>query len=178
MESSDIRPEESLYCNAENTDNAGFILPLERCSENPELYHIAKELIENRHSLMRVIFSAEKRNMYIPQKPFAIGFFPVKWEAFFGCKNMKELYGHYLTIFEGKLEYESFCEIFRDYLEDRNGVLSKKCSYPPHRFDFSGWQWEKRRFVIYDTEPNSAKILMAIPKPVNDPASEYSFNRR
>lgn len=69
MESSDIRPEESLYWNAENTDNAGFILPLERCSENPELYHIAKELIENRHSLMQVIFSSEKRNVYIPQNP-------------------------------------------------------------------------------------------------------------
>ena len=161
VEISSMKADDSLYWNVPDTDNAGFILPAERYCSNWRLYRAAEELIDKQQHFLRTMISVGK----MPGLRLSStddGFCPISSSVFFDCENMKELYEHYLTIFEKNVSFKDFCSIFEGCLEDKNGILSiKRGSFD---FDTGGWLWNERSIIIYDKKASDAKIIIALPK--------------
>ena len=155
---SGLRPDENVFWNIEGTDNAGFIIPIERYSDIGELYLQSKRLINGQRDFLRKItycgISDETSNGK---------FYPVNKNDFFGCGSMKELYEHYLTIFEGRIGFKGFCEFFEGYLKDENGLLSVKRCVSNSISNFYGEEWESRVVLIYDVTDSAASIIVALP---------------
>lgn len=169
FEKSDVKTDESIYWNVPDTDNAGFILPIERYCSNWRLYRVAEELIgKQQHFLRTIIFGGKMSAMRV--NTIGEGFYPVNTSVFFGCENMKELYNYYLTIFENSIIFKDFCGLFEGYLEDKNGILSIKQGC--FDFDMSGWLWTERSVLIYDKKANGAKIIIALPKAIDSAEGE------
>ena len=163
VKASDKKADESLYWNVPDTDNAGFIIPIERHCSNWRLYRTAEELIDKQQHFLCTMISGGK----MPDQRISSvddGFCQVSSSVFFGCGNMKELYEHYLTIFENNVSFKDFCRIFEGCLEDKNGMLSiKQGSFD---FDTGGWLWNERSVIIYDKKAAGAKIIIALPKDI------------
>lgn len=166
----DILPDESLYWNVEDTDNAGFIIPVERYSDDWRLYRAATRLIKLQRMFLRKIICPD----CLLQEQLNVGtteFCPVK---IFGCGSMSELYNYYMTIFEGKIGYNGFCEVFEDYLSDENGVLSINCSRLRRAYAFYVQMWKIKVNLLYDVSDCEANIIVSLSK--SDKGSEvYRF---
>lgn len=155
---SGMRPDESVFWNVEGTDNAGFIIPIERYSDIGELYLQSKKLINDQRDFLREIICLGISNEASKEK-----FYPVNKNNFFGCSSMKELYEHYLTIFEGSIGFKGFCEVFEGYLKDENGILSVKRHASDNIPCFHGEAWKNRFVLIYDVTDSTASIIAALP---------------
>lgn len=155
---SGMRPDESLFWNVENTDNAGFIIPIKRYSDIGELYLASDSLINAQREFLRNITSCGGTDKTEKEK-----YYPADKEIFFGCDNMKELYDYYLTVFEGKIGFDGFCEVFEGYLKDENGALSVKRSVTENVPLFCGEEWKSRVVLIYDVIGKYASIMAALP---------------
>lgn len=155
---SGMRPDESVFWNIEGTDNAGFIIPIERYSDIGELYLQSKKLINGQRDFLREIICLGISDEAAKEK-----FYPVNKDIFFGCGSMKELYEHYLTIFEGRIGFMGFCQIFEGYLKDENGVLSVKQHASDNIPCLCGEAWKNRFVLIYDVTDSTASIIAALP---------------
>lgn len=155
---SGMRPDESVFWNVDGTDNAGFIIPIERYSDIGELYLQSKKLINGQRDFLREIICLGISDEASKEK-----FYPVNKDNFFGCGSMKELYKHYLTIFEGRIGFKGFCEVFDGYLKDENGVISVKQHSSDNIPCFCGEAWKNRFVLIYDVTDSTASIIAALP---------------
>ncbi|MBD5104269.1 MAG: hypothetical protein HDT47_05340 [Ruminococcaceae bacterium] len=155
---SGLHPDETVFWNVEGTDNAGFIIPIKRYSDIGELYLQSKKLINGQRDFLREITC-----LGISDKASKEKFCPVNKDNFFGCGSMKELYEHYLTIFEGRIGFNGFCDVFEGYLKDENGVLSVKGHASDNIPCFYGEAWKNRFVLIYDVTDSEASIIAALP---------------
>lgn len=162
--------DESLFWNVGSTENAGFIIPVERYSTNWELYQIAEELIDK----SRMYNSTLSMNVKFENEPASSdyeAFYPVEPNSVFGSTTMRELYNYYSSIFYDTESYEEYCDFWKNSYKDIDGVL---CMNYGHSQGFMGGDfllWDNRSIILYDETETTAEIMIAIPEEIKDEES-------
>ncbi|MCM1055271.1 MAG: hypothetical protein NC394_07090 [Bacteroides sp.] len=155
-EFSGIHPDENLFWNVEGTDNAGFIIPIERYSDIGELYLWSEKLINGQREFLKEIMVRDA-----PEDLELDQYYPASKNGFFGCNSMMGLYSHYLKTFEGRCGFYGFRGCLNDYLIEReDGLYVRNIVLP----DLCTEAWDNRFVLIYDVNDETASIIAALPE--------------
>lgn len=106
-----FKEDTSLFWNIDNTSNAGFIIPVERYSSNPELYYAVYRLMHDQYMLFWEIFKTKTNTSSLDE-------------------TMPKLYANYKKVFEGKFSYDIFCSICDKDFNDESII---HCSWKDRR---------------------------------------------
>lgn len=153
--------DESLFWNYldGNDGSRGFIIPIERLSDNYELYITTSQLIDKKLEFESKMNGAPRYEAVITDdNPLATGtYYEANPEYYFGCTNIAELNEYYCSIYVGKADapLSGFKDIDgKLHVLETGGQQSGLTNF---------MEWNNAKFIIYDETDVSATLIAGVP---------------